>query len=265
MKKKILALILGVSMSLSTMSVVFAADTTVNSDTQAILQAAQQAGVSAEQVQSTIDMQKSIYEEAVKEGKSLFDKSQDKIKKARKNGKIKKDFVKEPEIEGAIVKASDSTLGSYGDVLVSLNFSSFGFNFGSPGHAAICSDSYSNKTVESYPKSSSPIGKDGVQYYDNTWGNKHKVYGLRVNGASATNYHNAAKKAESKITKPYPSPVQSVVWMSKWSDDEYYCSQLAWRAWRDQGYDIDYITWDNVVSPAELTKSSNVYCWYYAS
>jgi uncharacterized protein YycO len=212
-----------------------------------------------------MDMQKSIYAESVKEGKGIFDKSQDKIKKARKSGKIKKDFVKEPEVEGSVVKASGTVLGSYGDVLVTYSFSSFGFNFGAPGHAAVCSDSYPSKTVESYPKSNSPIGKDGVQYYDNKWGTKTQVYGLRVNGASLTNYHNAAKKAQAKIGKPYPSPVVSIVWMSKWSGDTYYCSQLAWRAWIDQGYDIDYITWDNIVSPSELTKSNNVYCWYYAS
>lgn len=35
----------------------------------------------------------------------------------------------------------------------------------------------------------------------------------------------------------------------------YHCSQLVWRAWLNQGNDIDYITADSIVTPAELVNS----------
>jgi len=54
----------------------------------------------------------------------------------------------------------DSTLGTYGDILVSLAVDSGSFGFA--GHAAIVSDSR-YETIESYAKSFSPIDKDGVQ------------------------------------------------------------------------------------------------------
>lgn len=67
--------------------------------------------------------------------------------------------------------------------LVSLVIASGSSGFA--GHAAIVS-SNSSKSIESYAKSWSPIDKDGVQYYDNTWNTKSGALLVRPNGATAS-------------------------------------------------------------------------------
>lgn len=114
------------------------------------------------------------------------------------------------------------------------------------------------QTVESYPKSRSPIKKEGVQHYSDRWSKRSKVYILTVKGVSDTKYSKAAKYAMSQSGKSY-----NWVFANKFRVDKYYCSQLVWRAWNKQGKEIDYVTKDTIVTPIELVKSKNTTIIYH--
>ncbi|HDR7518063.1 TPA: septation ring formation regulator EzrA [Bacillus mobilis] len=158
------------------------------------------------------------------------------------------------ELNGLVALAG-SALGTKGDVLVSYEINSGSSSIG-VGHTAIVSKD-SSRTIESFAKSWSPTGKDGVQYYPNTWKGRSKVYGLWVKGANNTKYLNAASYAQGQIGKGY-----NWSFFDKNRTDKFYCSQLAWRSWKNQGIDIDNVTWDTVVTPMELVKSSNTTIFY---
>lgn len=158
-------------------------------------------------------------------------------------------ILKENELQATAAKASSSVLGSYGDVLIAYSASSWGINFGYPGHAAIVAVA-NNRTVESFPA-------DGVQYHTNDWRNRSKVYAARVKGATATKYNKAASYAASQIGKDY-----NWNFVNAMTTDRFYCSQLVWRAWKEQGIDIDYVTIDPIVSPMEIAKSGNISIYY---
>lgn len=144
---------------------------------------------------------------------------------------------------------ASSSLGTYGDILVAYNASSWGIDFGYPGHAAIVSNS-SSYTVESFPA-------DGVQKHFNDWGSRKYVYAMYVKGATASNYSGAARYAEGKIGKPY-----NWNFINPWNENAFYCSQLVWKAWKTQGIDVDYITIDPIVTPIEIAKSPNTIIYY---
>ena len=92
-------------------------------------------------------------------------------------------IIAETDAKSNLPQTRSSALGSYGDILVSLVIDSGSSGFA--GHAAIVS-SNSSKSIESYAKSWSPIDKDGVQYYDNTWNTKSGALLVRPNGATAS-------------------------------------------------------------------------------
>ncbi|ASR46344.1 hypothetical protein B4V02_06455 [Paenibacillus kribbensis] len=142
-----------------------------------------------------------------------------------------------------------SSLGTVGDILVAYNASSWGIDFGYPGHAAIVS-LISGKTVESFPD-------DGVQYHTNDWRSRSNVYGMSVKGASGSQYRGAAQYAANQIGKRY-----NWNFVDPWREDRFYCSQLVWKAWKTQGIDVDYITIDPVVTPMEIAKSGNTSIYY---
>jgi len=148
---------------------------------------------------------------------------------------------------------SGSSLGTYGDILVTYSFSSFGIDVAATGHAAIVYNN-SNYTVESFPDG-------GVRVYNNDWANKSKVYGVRVKGASGSDYTNAASYAltQANSQKPY-----NWNFFNKGTTDSFYCSQLVWRAWKNQGYEVDRMNlgdWEPV-SPAELVGGDGTYVFY---
>lgn len=150
------------------------------------------------------------------------------------------------------VVSRGSTLGTYGDILVSLNIDSGSFGFA--GHAAIVSDS-KYETIESYAKSFSPINKDGVQIYDNDWGSTAGSLLVRPYGASSSDYYDAVDFAETKIGLPY-----NWNFLNKNATDKYYCSQLVWQAWLDAGINIETGSIPNaIIAPADLVNSSNTY------
>lgn len=117
----------------------------------------------------------------------------------------------EPQSRGA-------SLGSNGDILVSLVINSGSVGFA--GHAAIVS-SNSTRTIESFAKSFSPIDKDGVQYYNNTWGTNSGALLVRPYNAMSANYTTASSFAAKQVGKPY-----NWVFTDKNTTDKFYCSQL---------------------------------------
>ncbi|WP_374723721.1 YiiX/YebB-like N1pC/P60 family cysteine hydrolase [Calidifontibacillus erzurumensis] len=147
------------------------------------------------------------------------------------------------------IAADSSVLGTYGDILVAYNASSWGIDFGYPGHAGIVSNT-SGKTVESFPE-------DGVQYHTNDWGSRENVYAMYVKGATTTKYKGAATYAANQIGKDY-----NWNFVNPWTEDSFYCSQLVWKAWKSQGIDVDYITIDPIVTPMEIAKSKNTIIYY---
>ena len=87
---------------------------------------------------------------------------------------------------------------------------------------------------ESYAKNWSPIDKDGVQYYDNTWNTKSGALLVRPNGASSSQYSTAAAFAAKQVGKPY-----NWVFTNKTTTEKFYCSQLVWQAWLDAGINCE--------------------------
>jgi uncharacterized protein YycO len=147
------------------------------------------------------------------------------------------------------VSLASSMLGTYGDILVAYNASSWGINFGYPGHAAIVAIA-NDRTVESFPA-------NGVQYHTNDWGSRSNVYAMTVKGATATAYNKAASYAATQVGKPY-----NWNFVNPWAGDKFYCSQLVWKAWKAQGIDVDYVTIDPIVTPMEIAKSGNTSIYY---
>ena len=163
------------------------------------------------------------------------------------------------EGDAQILATSSNSIGTVGDILVSYTTSSLGIDLAFMGHAAIVASS-SSKTIESYPESDGH--ENGVRVYTNDWKKRDKVYGLRVSGATMTNYRNAAQYAQNQADakKPY-----NWNFFNKGTTEKFYCSQLVWRAWKEQGFDIDRMNLGNwePVSPAELVGGSSTYTFYY--
>ncbi|MGW9529729.1 YiiX/YebB-like N1pC/P60 family cysteine hydrolase [Paenibacillus terrae] len=218
--------------------------------------------VSAEEVNSSISTD--VYQEMKSAGMSDQD-----IKMVKKHnmeeieyinsGKLKEKALEDQQaiaLQGdksdernAAISPNATKLGSYGDILVAFNASSWGIDFGYPGHAGIVSNT-NGYTIESFPA-------DGVQYHTNDWGSRTNIYAMHVKGASSSNYTGAASYAYTKIGKPY-----NWNFVNPWSEDKFYCSQLVWKAWKTQGIDVDYITIDPIVTPMEIAKSGNTSIYY---
>lgn len=150
------------------------------------------------------------------------------------------------------VRSRSSSLGTYGDILVSLIINSGSVGFA--GHAAIVS-SDSSITIESYAKSWSPINKDGVQYYNNTWNNKSGALLIRPKNATSSQYTKASSYASNQVGKPY-----NWDFTNKNTTSKFYCSQLVWKAWLSAGIDCEKGSIPNaIIAPADLVNSSNTY------
>lgn len=94
---------------------------------------------------------------------------------------------------------------------------------------------------------------DGVQYRDNNWPQRYdKFKGLRVVNSTVSNRRNASNYAENQLNKPY-----SIV-ANRWSEDIWYSSKLVWRAWYEQGYDIEGRTYEpqgTHITPGDILDS----------
>lgn len=184
----------------------------------------------------------------------LFNENSAEIRNTVSRNGVNDQFMKEQALSNSIgMFNSNASLGTFGDILVTYSFSSFGINIAAVGHAAIVHND-SSYTIESFPDG-------GVRVYNNDWGSKSRVYGVRVRGASYSDYQNAASYAVSQADaqKPY-----NWNFFNKGTTDSFYCSQLVWRAWKNQGYEVDRMNlgdWEPV-SPAELVGGSQTYVFY---
>ncbi len=216
-------------------------------------------GMTSEQINELYEMSKKEYNSVSTEEKAeaIFEESQKDIDQYIKEGVIDEYLPKYNE-EKDKISVNAKNLGTKGDVLVGydLNSGSSAIGF---GHAAIVSRKAA-KTVEAWHKNWSPIKQHGVRRYNNNWGSRKKVYGLWVKKSNNTKYVNAAKYAEKQADqkKPY-----NMNFFDKKTTKKFYCSQLAWRAWKNQGHDIDNIKIDSVVSPMELVNSNNTKVFYH--
>lgn len=217
-------------------------------------------GMTSEQIKELYEMSRKEYDSVSTEAKAeaIFEESQKDIDQYIKDGVIDEYLPKYNEEKGKMSVNAKKNLGTKGDVLVSydLNSGSSAIGF---GHAAIVSRK-SAKTVEAWHKNWSPIKQHGVRRYNNNWGSRKKVYGLWVKKSNNTKYVNAAKYAEKQADqkKPY-----NLNFLDKKTTKKFYCSQLAWRAWKNQGHDIDNLKVDSVVSPMELVNSNNTKVFYH--
>lgn len=105
-------------------------------------------------------------------------------------------------------------------------------------------------TYEAFPDT-------GVARFHNNWNSSSRGYGsvylLGVRGATTTNYKNAATFAQNQDGKGY-----NWEFTVRWLNTRYYCSQLAWRAWDEQGYNFDGKT-NGVIYPGDIYRSNLTY------
>lgn len=154
--------------------------------------------------------------------------------------------------------ASSSALGTYGDVLVTLDGGS-GSSFGVWGHAAIVSDYSDNFTVESFLGGLSPQvpNIDGVFWHSNDWKTRYaNPHAYMINYIDVLDYNKAAQYAEIQVNEPY-----SLNFSDKWATNKWYCSQLVWRAWYNRGTNLDY-NGGNEVWPGDIVNDSDTYQYY---
>lgn len=189
-----------------------------------------------------------MYEELYAEDQAVIAEIEKELPMLLEEGRI----IAETDAKSNLPQTRSSALGSYGDILVSLIIDSGSAGFA--GHAAIVS-SNSSKSIESYAKSYSPINKDGVQYYDNTWNTKSGALLVRPYGATTSQFSTAAAFAAKQVGKPY-----NWTFTNKTTTQKFYCSQLVWQAWLDAGIDCETGSIPNaVIAPADLVNSSNTY------
>lgn len=199
----------------------------------------------AEYDEKTLEMYHQLYledQEAIKEiNKNLPEMLEEGERLARTDAKANE-----------VQTRASSSLGTNGDIIVNLVVDSGSVGFA--GHAAIVS-SNSSKTIESYAKKWSPIKKDGVQYYSNTWNKKSGTLLVRPKGASSTQYTKASSYAAKQVGKPY-----NWNFKDKNNTKKFYCSQLVWKAWKVAGIDCEKGSIPNaIIAPADLVNSTNTY------
>jgi uncharacterized protein YycO len=160
-------------------------------------------------------------------------------------------IAKERGIDIQNLSLSGTSVGTKGDVLVTLSTASNSLGAWVGGHAAIVS-TLSGYTVESFGNRGS---LNGVRHWSNDWGSRYDhVRGMWVKGASDSKYTSAASFARGQIGKPY-----NLNFFNKTTTSSYYCSQLVWRAWYNQGYDLDdgFAVW-----PVDLIQSPHTIIFY---
>ncbi|MBN4050715.1 MAG: hypothetical protein COA82_11230 [Alkaliphilus sp.] len=130
-------------------------------------------------------------------------------------------------------------IGSKGDILIALDSIT--------DHVAIVKDAYI--VIEAHPDN--PNG--GVDYRANDWISRYsEIKGLRVSGTSSSEKSEAVSYAENQIGEPYSLAT------THWTTDKWYCSKLVWRAWYNQGFDIEGRTYEprgSHVTPGDILDS----------
>lgn len=141
-------------------------------------------------------------------------------------------------------------IGSYGDMLVTLDGLSSSSSAWAGGHAGLVEDS--NTVIECFGNKGD---LNGVRRWPNDWAYRYSdVTGLRVYNATLSQYWAALAEGQKHIGKPYN---YNFFYIS--TTNSFYCSQLCWRAWVNQGYDLND---GGAVWPVDLIESSKTYAFY---
>lgn len=208
--------------------------------------------VKASSSNSTVESQKQIIEKSEKDAQNLIE-NWDKIKvespeKVENFREERLQYLQEinPQFKSSKARSlnrlSPSSLGVYGDILITpFGQSSSGGSF--TGHAGIvCLDS--DYSMEAYTG-------DGVQRRVNDWKKRYpKVIDAGIEGpAWKKHYVGAAQYAENRKGFGYNANI-----MNKWTTKKFYCSQLVWRAWYEQGFDLDKDGGNSVI-PTDLISN----------
>ncbi|WP_139179506.1 hypothetical protein [Lihuaxuella thermophila] len=82
------------------------------------------------------------------------------------------------------------------------------------------------------------------------------VRGLWVSGADSSDYSYVSSYADARINYPY-----NHFFTNKTRTDAFYCSQLAWRAWTNTGFDID-ANGGSAVWPVDIFNDSQTTVFY---
>lgn len=190
-------------------------------------------------------LQKKIKKQVNGERKRLAKKGNKGIKRFRLAGNNSKK------------KGKDTAIGTAGDIMIKYNYRKGKFYFFIPGHAAIVSTN-PKWTIESFPNSKPK--RDGVRRYRNNWGHESRnTIATYVKSASQRKCIKAAKYAKAQVGKRY-----NIIFPNKTTVKKFYCSQLVWRAWINQGIDLDCPNlgeYDPVL-PIELLRSKRTQPYY---
>lgn len=146
-------------------------------------------------------------------------------------------------INSASSESAPNSVGSYGDILVTpSNVLGKGCI---TGHAGIV-DWNSDLTIES-------MASGGVRRYTNDWKTRYTkaLCATVIDGDPGL----AADYASSKVGSSYNYNI-----LNKWGTDKFYCSQLVWRAYVDQGIDLDK-DGGNAVLPTDLISDKIDIIW----
>lgn len=137
-------------------------------------------------------------------------------------------------------------IGNRGDILIALDSIT--------DHVAIVKDMYT--VIEAHPDNPGSV----VAYRDNNWKTRYKkIKGLYVKGATTTQKTNAVKYAEAQLGDPYSLAT------TRWTEDKWYCSKLVWRAWYNQGFDIEGRSYEprgTHVTPGDILDSPLTVVFY---
>jgi len=115
--------------------------------------------------------------------------------------------------------------------------------------------------------------RNGVGYdYRRHWARSAPnttYYGLRVinnSGSDTSNYVATQAEQYAEVQRALRRPY-NYAWWDKWRTDSFYCSQLVWRCWFNQGYDIDSGDFMGGVveaaTPEEIYLDNNTRYMYY--
>jgi len=133
-------------------------------------------------------------------------------------------------------ESASNSVGSTGDILVT-PATVFG-NGPITGHAGMV-DLNTDLTIES-------MTSGGVRRYTNDWKTRYtKALCATVKNADPKQ---AVDYASSKLGSNY-----NYNFLNKWNTDKFYCSQLVWRAYIEQGIDLDK-DGGNAVLPTDLVS-----------
>lgn len=165
-------------------------------------------------------------------------------------GKSVENYKSSNLVEPMATPRPSGSMGNTGDVLITMSGSSSTHVAWVGGHAALVVDGYN--TIEAFGNAGST--KDGVRYWSNNFRNRYSdAKGYSVSGTTSVKRQTAVNYAKTKLYSPY-----NFNFFNKFDNTTYYCSQIVWRAWQQQGIDLDY-NGGTAVWPGDLDKSSKLF------